>query len=47
MSQNFLGPSAYGPGFEHETYRWELERLLALHWRSISWRRQRFHFCSI
>jgi len=31
MSQNILGSLAYGPGVEQETYRWELERLLALY----------------
>ena len=43
MSQNILGSSAYGPGVENETYRWELEMLLALPWQSVSWRRQKFH----
>jgi hypothetical protein len=47
MSQNILGSLAYGPGVEHETYRWEMKRLLALHWQSISWRRQKFHLRSI
>jgi len=47
MSQNTFESLAYGTGVEHETYRWELERLLAPHWRSTSWRRQKFRLRSI